>query len=450
MVSVNDYAAFSAAVYGLYGIGQASTDKGWIRLANYSEPSGLQAALFENSAGERVLAFRGTEKFSASDWSTDLEVKNGTVPQQFDDALELYQEIATQYGTEGLSVTGHSLGGALASWVAARTETDPPYATVFNSLGIANLVPVQPYTNITNYNSLLDPVTLFGPPQIGSQYSIAGQGISPLDLATFGFLGTVAWLFLKNHLIDPIVSADFTSAQRTIINFLDPLTLDLDGDGLETTPVSAGVLFDHDGDGVAAGTGWVGSDDGLLVWDRNGNGQIDSGRELFGDSTMKSNGQLAVDGFDALADLDTNADGKINASDANFAQLKVWRDSDQDGVTDAGELSTLSSLGIAGFNTAKTANNQVLADGNRIADLGTYIRADGSTATMGDVGEMGDIDLVEDTFHRRFADQIPLTAEARLLPNMQASGLVRDTREAASLQTAEGGAFAGALASYSS
>jgi hypothetical protein len=99
MVLVNDYAAFSAAVYGLYGIGQASTDKGWIRLDNYSEPSGLQAALFENSAGERVLAFRGADKFSASDWSSGLEViTNGTVPQQFNDALELYQRIATQYG----------------------------------------------------------------------------------------------------------------------------------------------------------------------------------------------------------------------------------------------------------------------------------------------------------------------------------------------------------------
>jgi hypothetical protein len=221
------------------------------------------------------------------------------------------------------------------------------------------------------------------------------------------------------------ISNLFGSSQRAVIR-RDPLTLDLDGDGLETVPGSAGVLFDHDGDGVATGTGWVASDDGLLVWDRNGNGQIDSGRELFGDSTLKSSGQLAVDGFDALADLDTNADGTVNTSDANYAQLRVWRDLDQDGITDTGELVTLSSLGIAGFNTAKTANNQVLADGNRIADLGTYIKTDGSTATMGDVGQMADIDLTEDTFHRQFADQIPFTEAAHTLRNMQGSGLVRD------------------------
>jgi len=252
------------------------------------------------------------------------------------------------------------------------------------------------------------------------------------------------WL---GRLIPDFVWQGFDSATRAIFR-RDPLTLDLDGDGLETLPASGGVLFDHDGDGVATGTGWVYRDDGFLVWDRNGNGLIDSGRELFGDSTLKSNGQLAVDGFDALADLDVNADGKVDALDPNFSNLRVWRDLDQDGITDAGELSTLASLGITGFNTAKTANNQVLPDGNRIADLGTYIKSDGSTATMGDVGEMADIDLSEDTFHRRFSDQIPLTAQAETLPNMQASGLVRDMREAASLQTTEGGAFATSLSSY--
>jgi hypothetical protein len=211
----------------------------------------------------------------------------------------------------------------------------------------------------------------------------------------------------------------------------DPLTLDLDADGLETLPVSAGVLFDHDGDGVRTGTGWVASDDGFLVLDRNGNGTIDSGRELFGDSTLKTNGQLAIDGFDALADLDTNADGKVDSLDAFWDNLRVWRDLDQDGVSDAGELATLSSLGITGFNTAKTANAVVLADGNRIADLGSYEKSDGTTGTMGDVGQMADIDLAEDTFHRRFDDQVALTEAALTLPTMQASGLVRDMRAAA-------------------
>lgn len=59
----------------------------------------------------------------------------------------------------------------------------------------------------------------------------------------------------------------------------DPLTLDLDGDGLETTGINptSPILFDHDADGIKTATGWVKSDDAFLVLDRNGNGTIDSG-----------------------------------------------------------------------------------------------------------------------------------------------------------------------------
>jgi len=104
--------------------------------------------------------------------------------------------------------------------------------------------------------------------------------------------------------------------------------LDLDGDGIETTSTRDGtvILFDHDADGVKTGTGWVKPDDGWLVRDRNGNGTIDSGRELFGVDTLKNNGQLATDGFDALRDLDTNRDGRIDSADSVFATLRIWRD----------------------------------------------------------------------------------------------------------------------------
>ncbi|MDR1349171.1 MAG: hypothetical protein LBJ59_00030, partial [Zoogloeaceae bacterium] len=76
------------------------------------------------------------------------------------------------------------------------------------------------------------------------------------------------------------------------------------------------VLFDHDGDGIKTGTGWVKGDDGFLVLDRNGNGQIDDGSELFGVDTIKSNGQKATSGLDALADLDSNGDGVFDQNDA--------------------------------------------------------------------------------------------------------------------------------------
>jgi hypothetical protein len=232
--------------------------------------------------------------------------------------------------------------------------------------------------------------------------------------------------------IDELVDTFFRSSDkyRPPVRY-DPLTLDLDGDGLETAGTTAGILFDQTGNGVKTGTGWVKPDDGFLVLDKNGNGLIDNGRELFGDSTLKSNGQLALDGFDALRDLDSNADGKVDVSDAQFNNLKVWRDLNQDGTTQNGELFTLGQLNIASINTGSTANSQTLPDGNQIADLGTYTRTDGSTGTTGEVtGNLGDINLAQDTFHRQFTTH-PDTSVVASLPDMRGSGAVRDLREAA-------------------
>ena len=213
----------------------------------------------------------------------------------------------------------------------------------------------------------------------------------------------------------------------------DPLTLDLDGDGLETTGAGTfnPIYFDHDGDGIKNGSGWVKSDDAFLVLDKNGNGLIDNGRELFGDNFIKSSGQTAKDGFDALTDLDSNADGIVNAQDIQYINLKLWRDLNQDGISQDGELFTLDSQNIVGINITKTANNQTLSNGNQIADTGSFIKGDGSSGTVGEVtGNMADINLADDTFHRQFPDKLDTTTVANL-PDMQGSGAVRDLREAA-------------------
>ncbi len=241
--------------------------------------------------------------------------------------------------------------------------------------------------------------------------------------------------------LTPRAKAANDAAKAALPPRRDPLTLDLDNDGLETTGVAATnpILFDHDGDGIKNGTGWVSSDDGFLVRDVNGNGTIDSGRELFGDSTIKSNGQTATDGFDALADLDSNADGKISNLDAQFANLRIWRDLNQDGISQTGELFTLASLNIAAINVTSTANSQTLANGNQIADLGTFTKTEGTTGTAGAVtGNLADINLASDTFHPTFPNVLDTTSVATL-PDMQAcpersrrsSGAVRDLREAA-------------------
>ena len=215
----------------------------------------------------------------------------------------------------------------------------------------------------------------------------------------------------------------------------DPLTLDLDGDGIETTGINATapVMFDISGSGVQQSVGWVAADDGFLVRDLNSNGLIDSGTELFGDATTLANGTKSTDGFAALADLDANQDGVVNASDAAFSQLRVWRDLDQDGVTDAGELQTLASLGVAGLNVAATSHTQTLTNGNEIADLGTFIKADGQVGTL---GQTADVNLAVDTFTSQFTDTLPVSGAVLPLPDMQGSGQVRSLHEAATLSPA--------------
>ncbi|WP_367154194.1 hypothetical protein [Methylomonas sp. HYX-M1] len=209
----------------------------------------------------------------------------------------------------------------------------------------------------------------------------------------------------------------------------------MDNDGLETTGIDTAnpIYFDHDADGVKTATGWVSADDAFLVLDKNANGSIDNGRELFGDAFVKNNGHLASDGFDALSDLDSNGDGVVDASDTQFANLRLWRDLNQDGVSQTNELFTLGSLNIAAITVGSTEHSQILANGNQLADIGSFVKTDGSSGTLGEVsGNLGDINLVQDTFHSQFNDHLDTSAVATL-PDMQGAGQVRDLREAASL-----------------
>jgi len=211
----------------------------------------------------------------------------------------------------------------------------------------------------------------------------------------------------------------------------DPLALDLDGDGIETLAADgySGVLFDQNGDGIKRATGWVASDDGLLVLDRNGNGTIDNGTELFGNNTPTADG-TAADGLSALADLDTNLDGRIDASDAQFANLNVWRDLNSDGISQADELFTLNDLGITSLNTGGTLDvNTDLGNGNSVINEGTFTWSDGSQ------GDMADLALQEQDIYREFTDEVTLSAEIEALPDLVATGPVRDLREAMSLDT---------------
>jgi lysozyme family protein len=204
----------------------------------------------------------------------------------------------------------------------------------------------------------------------------------------------------------------------------DPAVVDIDGDGIETTNVKDGAYFDHDGNGFAEQTGWAGADDGLLVMDRNNDGIINDGRELFGDQTILSNGQRASNGFQALSELDSNKDGKIDAADTAFANLKVWQDTDGDGYSTSDELHTLDEVGIKSINLTSTPNTVTDPQGNTQTRTGTFEKTDGTT------GIVGEYNLQRDTAYTIANEWLDVPDDIAALPDIQGYGNVYDLQQA--------------------
>jgi hypothetical protein len=114
-----------------------------------------------------------------------------------------------------------------------------------------------------------------------------------------------------------------------------------------------GVVFDMNADGAATRVAWTapGSDLGFIALDRDSNGRIDDGSELFGQFTPLADGAHAANGFDALNQYDTNDDGAIDAGDAVWSRLLLWIDSDHDGVSQPNELRLVGSTSVLSLST---------------------------------------------------------------------------------------------------
>ncbi|MAR78857.1 MAG: hypothetical protein CMM18_01355, partial [Rhodospirillaceae bacterium] len=162
---------------------------------------------------------------------------------------------------------------------------------------------------------------------------------------------------------------------------VDPIVLDLDGDGFEFIHIdNQSISFSMNPDVSQQPNDWVAPDDGFLVLDKNNNGIVDDIREMFSEFFVEG----VNTGVGALSTLDENKDGVINSLDSQFANLKIWQDKDSDGFTDHGELKLLSDFDFSELNLKVNEVNASIGD-SVLLSVGSIKGSDGNGAIFGEV-----------------------------------------------------------------
>lgn len=208
-----------------------------------------------------------------------------------------------------------------------------------------------------------------------------------------------------------------------------PIVLDLNKNGITSTKLDNTVYFDHDNNGFKEATAWIEKDDGLLALDKNGNGKIDNGSELFGNHTVSNTAYgytdpKATNGYEALKTYDINNDNVIDEKDEIFSKLKIWKDKNLNGITDEGELSSLAHNNIKSIDLNY---NEIALDenSNMVKQSSKVTLNDDSTINANDVWFKVNLDKTKE-------EDINIPLEIKSLPQVKAFGNLNSLQVAAS------------------
>lgn len=252
--------------------------------------------------------------------------------------------------------------------------------------------------------------------------SLAAPAAAASDAVTItGYRNGDAQIYLRDEDED---KPHFDPAERN----KDPLIIDLDKDGSVAHSLGqSNAWFDLDNDGFAEHTAWANSTDGMLVIDKDGDGQITKASELFGatyvDTRAYQPQNHGASGFADLKQYDSNVDGKIDAQDAAFLDMRVWIDRDGNGVSSGGELLTLAEAGVSSISL--TFGKKPSLDS--FDDFTVVDQASKVSLTDGSETYVYDAYLTVDHFDtREDTRSVEISAEIEKLPFLVGRGTVSD------------------------
>jgi len=370
---------------------------------NTSSSSGLASIVNERGGVEHTTIFDGNANAAPS----------GTVVGENQFYVDpKYDTLNTISAATGVSVS--TLFGLNSGLGVSTADQMIAPGKVVNLPGAKNLIDIstnpnpQPQSQIQNENQLThDAANGYVAVSPTSSISFADGTLNKTDFAS-AQMGSLASGgvrpgemqvdpnarpndYLSQFHIDPSISRDANAglinaatlnglaASTTVNTYVDPILLDLSGNGVHMTAINDGVLFDTDHSGTLKRTGWADRKTGMLVVD-DGSGQIKDVSQMFSEyyaGVAGSNGAPGQarfkDGFAALASEDKNHDGVIDQNDPIWSKLKVWVNANHDGKVGAGELKTLAELGITSINVGATAAPiGETRDGNEVLTHGSF------------------------------------------------------------------------------